>query len=320
MSVNSAEFKKAVAPIAPRLKLDPDRLLKVGGAHDPLSARLVERAGFPAVWLSGFCVSASYLGMPDSNLLTMSESTDVARRVAAAVTIPVIVDADNGFGDAMNTARAVREYGMGGVAGVCIEDNIFPKRCSLYAGAARELLSVKEMCEKLASAKKVAAQFGMLLIGRVESLIAGFGIEDAVTRANAYAEAGVDAVLIHSRSFAPLREITMSKRLTRPLVLVPTLFPQTPFSEMQEHGIAMAIYANQLMRAMVRAGQIAMERLLQAQSLSDADDLLVSVDDINHLVGVPAEWRAEKPSKENETHAAGKATGSIARGKPAVRV
>src|SRR6185369_9125807 len=113
----------AKAAVAPRLRLQPGRLLKVGGAHDPLSARLVERAGFPAVWLSGFCMSASYLGMPDVNLLSMSESTDIARRVAGSVNIPVIVDADNGFGDATNAARAVREYGMGGVVGVSIEDN-----------------------------------------------------------------------------------------------------------------------------------------------------------------------------------------------------
>ena len=238
-------------------------------------------------------MSASYLGMPDSNLLTMSESTDVARRVAGAVNIPVIVDADNGFGDAMNAARAVHEYGMGGVAGVSIEDNIFPKRCSLYAGASRELLSVPEMCDKLAAAKKAAAPFGMLLIGRVESLIAGIGVEDAIARANAYAEAGADAVLIHSKSFAPLKEIMTSRRLTKPLVLVPTLFPNTTFAEMQEHGVAVAIYANQMLRAMVKAGQKAMETLLNAKSLTEADDQLVTVDHINHLVGVPDEWRAE---------------------------
>ena len=277
--------------VAPRIKLNPSQLLKIGGAHDPLSARLVERAGFPAVWLSGFCVSATYLGMPDVNLLSMSESADVARRVAASVNIPVIVDADNGFGDATNAARAVREYGMAGVAGVCIEDNIFPKRCSLYPGADRELLPIEDMCKKLAAARKAAAPFGMLLIGRVESLIAGLGVEDAITRANAYAEAGADAVLIHGKNFAPLKEITSSRRLLRPLVVVPTLFGKTTFEEMRQQGIAAAIYANQLMRAMVKAGEAAMARLLNAGSLADGDDLLVSVDHINQLVGVPAEWR-----------------------------
>lgn len=292
MSDKRDGVKAAAAPGTSRLTLTPGRLLKVGGAHDALSARLVERAGFPAIWLSGFCVSSTFLGMPDVNLLTMSESTDVARRVCTAVNTPVIVDADNGFGDATNTARAVREYGMAGVSGICIEDNIFPKRCSLYPGADRELLSVQEMCDKLASARKAAAPFGMLLIGRVESLIADLGIEDAVKRANAYAEAGADAVLIHGRSFAPIKEIAASGRLTKPLVLVPTLFRQTQFAEMQAIGVSAVIYANQLMRAMVRAGQIALERLVNAEALSDADDLLVTVDDINKLVGVPAEWRS----------------------------
>jgi len=151
------------------------------------------------------------------------------------------------------------------------------------------------MCEKLAAARKAAAPFGMLLIGRVESLIAGLGVEDAIARANAYAEAGADAVLIHGKKFAPVREVLVSKRLLKPVVLVPTLFPQTTFAEMQSLGVSVAIYANQLMRAMVRAGEVALERLLAAQSLSDADDLLVSLDHINQLVGVPADWRAEKP-------------------------
>lgn len=288
----SASTDGSTAPASPRIRLHPEKLLKIGGAHDPLSARLVERAGFPAVWLSGFCMSATYLGMPDVNLLSMSESTDVARRVAGSVRIPVIVDADNGFGDAMNAARAVHEYGMGGVAGVCIEDNIFPKRCSLYPGANRELLPIPDMCAKLAAARKAAAPFGMLLIGRVESLIAGLGVEDAISRANAYAEAGADAVLIHGKTFAPIKEILQSRRLLKPLVLVPTLFGQTTFAEMQKLGAGAAIYANQLMRAMVRAGEAALERLLQASALSDADDLLVSVDHINQLVGVPSEWRS----------------------------
>src|SRR5262245_61988377 len=125
---------------AGRLKLNAGRLLRIGGAHDALSACLIEQAGFPAIWLSGFGVSAAHFALPDANLITMTESVDAARRVAVSVNIPVIVDADNGFGDPLNAARAVREYGAAGAAGICIEDNVFPKRCSLYASAPRELL------------------------------------------------------------------------------------------------------------------------------------------------------------------------------------
>src|SRR5882757_582693 len=145
------------------LQFRPGEFLKIGGAHDALSAVLLERAGFPALWVSGFAVSAAQFAMPDVNLVSMTESVDATRRICESVSVPVIVDADNGFGDATNAARAVREYGLAGAAGVCIEDNTFPKRCSLYPGAPRELISIEEMCLKLAAAKRAAAPFGIML-------------------------------------------------------------------------------------------------------------------------------------------------------------
>ncbi|HEY8746878.1 MAG TPA: isocitrate lyase/PEP mutase family protein [Tepidisphaeraceae bacterium] len=272
------------------LQLPKGTFFKIGGAHDALSALLLERAGFPAVWVSGFGLSAAHFAMPDVNLVTMTESVDATRRMAAAVKVPVIVDADNGFGDATNAVRAVQEYGKAGAAAVCIEDNIFPKRCSLYPGAPRELVSVDEMCQKLQAARRAADGYDMMLIGRVESLIADLGVEDAIKRANAYGEAGADAVLIHSKKFAPIKEIAESGRLNRPLIVVPTLFGQTPFKDMEACGIAAGIYANQMLRAMVRGCQTIAGKLLTAKSLSDLDTDLVSVSDINHLVKVPTDW------------------------------
>ena len=271
------------------------RLLKVGGAHDALSACLVEQAGFPAVWLGGFAVSAAQFALPDANLVTMTESVEAARRAAAVVKIPVIVDADNGFGDPLNVTRAMEEYRRAGVAGVCMEDNVFPKRCSLYGSAPRELLPVAEMCEKLAAARRVAAPAGLLLIGRVESLIAGLGADDALARANAYVEAGADAILIHARDFGPLRRIALSRRVGKPLVAVPTLFPQITLAELTECGFAAVIYANQLLRAMVRAGRGLLERLHRAESLAEVDPLISPLSEINQLVRVPAEWNVEDP-------------------------
>src|SRR5262249_17279256 len=129
------------------LQFPAGQLLKIGGAHDALSAVLLERAGFPALWVSGFALSAAQFAMPDVNLVPMTESVDATRRMCESVKVPVIVDADNGFGDANNVMRAVREYGMAGASGVCIEDNTFPKRCSLYPGAPRELISIEEMSD-----------------------------------------------------------------------------------------------------------------------------------------------------------------------------
>ena len=282
-----------------RIQFQHGQLMRIGGAHDALSARLLAEAGFAAIWMSGFGLAAAQFAFPDVNLVTMTESVEAARRAAAAAAAPLIVDADNGFGDSRNAARAVREYGQAGVAGICLEDNIFPKRCSLYPGAPRELVPLPEMCEKLESARRTADPFGMLLIGRVESLIAELGPEDAVTRANAYAEAGADAILIHSRTWAPLREIALSRRVTKPLVLVPTLFSDVSLAEAEACGFAAVIFANQLLRATVHAARAMLGPLLRAGALTDVDRFLCPVSDVNRLVGVPAEWdsAAGNPSK-----------------------
>lgn len=277
----------------PPLHLQPGTFLKIGGAHDALSAVLLERAGFPAIWMSGFALSAAQFAMPDVNLVSMTESIDATRRMSEAVKVPVIVDADNGFGDETNAFRAVREYGLAGAGGVCIEDNTFPKRCSLYPGAPRELVSIEEMTLKLKAAKRAAEPFGMVLIGRVESLIADLGPEDAIHRANAYADAGADIVLIHSKKFAPLRDIAKSGKLKKPLITVPTLFGDTTFEEMAACGIAGAILANQMLRSMVHSCQPMAKEMLEAKSLAALDHSLVKVTDINKLVKVPTGWSEE---------------------------
>lgn len=284
------------------LELVPGRPLRLGGAHDALSACLVEQAGFPAVWLSGFGVAAAQFDLPDANLVTLSESAEAARRVAAAVRIPVVVDGDNGFGDAFHAARATREYAAAGAAAVCLEDNAFPKRCSLWASAPRALVPPEEMAAKIAAAKKAAEPYGTLVIGRVESLIAGLGPEDALARARAYAEAGADAILIHARSFPPLGEIARSGRVPRPLVAVPTLYPEVPFSELADAGFAAVVYANQLLRAMVRAGRAALSLLRRAETLSEVEPLISPLEEIHRLVRVPPEWFVEKPQHGGNGH------------------
>jgi phosphoenolpyruvate phosphomutase len=298
-----------------RLELKADQFLKIGGAHDALSAVLLERAGFPALWVSGYALSAAQFAMPDVNLVTMTESVEATRRIAESVNVPVIVDADNGFGDATNVMRAVREYGLAGAAGVCIEDNTFPKRCSLYPGAPRELVSIEEMCEKLQAARRAADAFGILLIGRVESLIANLGAADAIKRANAYAEAGADAVLIHSKSFAPLQEIARSGRLKKPLIAVPTLFGQTTFEEMAACGIAGAIYANQMLRSMVHSCLTMADKMLSAASLSELDGSITPLSEINMLVKVPSGWsEGGTPASNGSVHATAGTTASRANG------
>jgi phosphoenolpyruvate phosphomutase len=250
----------------------------------------LERAGFQAIWASGFGVSAAQFAMPDVNLVTMTESVEATRRMAQSVHVPVIVDADNGFGDASNTMRSVREFGLAGAAGICIEDNTFPKRCSLYPGAERELVSIDEMCQKVAAAKRACEPFGMIVISRIESLIADLGSADAIERANAYADAGADAVLVHSKSFAPLREIALSGVIKKPLVLVPTLFSETTFKEMEECGFAAVICANQMLRCMARACREMAGMIFAADSLADLNGNICTLSEINELVKVSDEW------------------------------
>src|SRR6059036_1069931 len=213
------------------------------GAHDALSAKLAEEAGFDAIWASGFGISAVN-ALPDANILTMSETLDAVRRMSDAVRIPVIADCDNGFGNAINVMRTVAEYERAGVAGICIEDNIFPKRCSFYAGVQRELVPTDEHVRKIQAAKAAQHDPDFVVIARTEALIAGWGQDEALKRAAAYADAGADAVLIHSKSptFDELRAVSQQWSGRVPLVVVPTIFGSVTADELERHGFKIVIF------------------------------------------------------------------------------
>src|SRR5215203_70254 len=165
------------------------------GAHDAMSAMLIERAGFDVVWVSGFGVSTMAFGLPDLNLVTMTETLEAAIRIDRATNLPVLVDCDNGFGGFSNVLRTVAEFERAGLAGICLEDNLFPKRNSLYQGAARrELIDVGEQARRLKAAKQHQVDPDFVVVARVEALIAGHGVEAAIERAIAYSEAGADAI------------------------------------------------------------------------------------------------------------------------------
>ncbi len=169
----------------------------LAGAHDALTARLVEEAGFEGVWASGFEISASF-AVPDASILTMTELLEASRRMAAAVSIPVIADCDTGFGNAINAMRTVEAFERAGIAGLCIEDNVFPKRCSFYPGVKRLLAEVDEQAMKIRAALAARASADFVVVARTEALIAGWGLDEALRRGRAYADAGADGILIHS--------------------------------------------------------------------------------------------------------------------------
>ncbi len=263
------------------------RPVLAAGAHNGLTARLAQEAGFDALWASGFEISASH-AVPDANILTMSEALDAARDIREASRLPVIADCDNGFGNAINVKRAVQEYERAGIAAVCIEDNNFPKRCSFYTGVKRELVSPEEHAGKVRAAVTARIDPDFLVIARTEALIAGLGMEEALARAAAYAEAGADAILVHSRAETPHEVLEFGRRWDgrAPLVAVPTTYKQVSASELFAAGYRLVIFANHGLRAAVRAVRETLSALRRAECAAAVDPMIVPMDEIHRLVGV----------------------------------
>lgn len=268
-----------------RLLKEKDQLLAIG-AHDGLSGRLGERAGFDAIWASGFEISASH-GVPDASILDMSTHLAACAQIADAVSIPVIADCDSGYGNAINAAFAARKFAQAGIAGICIEDNIFPKRCSFYSGTRRELVSGKEHALKVRACKE-STSGELFVIARTEALIAGYDLADALDRAETYADAGADAVLIHSKAKTPDQVVEFGRRWTRstPLVAVPTTYDSIPAAELRPLGYRIVIFANQGLRAAIKAVQEVYARLLPAGRACILQGDIVSLQTVFELVGV----------------------------------
>jgi phosphoenolpyruvate phosphomutase len=272
-----------------RAALKKPGAIKIVGAHDALSARLIERAGFDGIWASGFAISASMKCIPDASFIDSSEQLAIERNIVEAVSIPVIADCDTGYGNALNVMRTVNDRERAGVAGICIEDNVYPKRCSFYAGVRRELIPIEEHCSKIKAAKAAQISPDFVIIARTEALIAGWGQEEALKRAEAYAEAGADAVLIHSKSkkFDELRTVYKAWSGRVPLVVVPTIFDQTTAAELEEAGAKIIIYANQPVRAAIRSMQDALALIKKDTRPGAANNIIVSLPEVYEIVGVP---------------------------------
>ncbi len=269
------------------------------GAHDAMSAKMIERHGFDAVWVSGLGVATMGYALPDLNIVTMSESLDAARRVDGATSLPVISDCDNGFGGLLNVVRTVQEFEQAGISAVCIEDNHFPKRNSLFAGdAKRELIPAKEQARRFRAAKKAQVTDEFMVIARIESLIAGHGVVDACERADAYVDAGVDAILIHSvdREAKDIDEFLASWGGVGsvPVVSVPTKYPTFGVEDLKAKGFDMVIFANHPMRAAVKAMDEILEVLKTTKRASVADESIVTVADIFAMVDTQAAIRLDE--------------------------
>jgi phosphoenolpyruvate phosphomutase len=280
---------------------DPRRTLLRGhdivlaaGAHDALSAKLAEDAGFDAIWASGFGISAVQ-ALPDANILTLTETLEAVRRIVDAVDIPVIADCDNGYGNAINVMRTAGEFERAGAAGICIEDNEFPKRCSFYAGVRRDLVPVEEHARKIEAATAARRDPGFIVIARTEALIVGLGLEEALRRARAYADAGADGVLVHSkaRDFDELRAFAAAWDRPVPLVAVPTTYPEVSAEELRAAGFRMAIFANQALRGAIVGMREILRAIRRSGRAASVEREIAPLEEVYALVGVP-ELRANE--------------------------
>ena len=286
-----------MAGIASRLrKLMGSRLTSIVAAHNGLGARLAEQAGFDGIWASGFELSASY-GLPDASLLSMTQHLDACRAMAEATGIPIVADIDTGYGNAINVMHVIERYEAAGMAAVVMEDKMFPKDTSLLAGGRQELVRVEEFQGKIEAARAARRDPDFMIVARVEALIAGMGQEEARMRGEKYAEAGADAILIHSKSKKPDEIVTFIKewRSPVPLVLVPTSYPELTEADIEKLGkVKLVIYANQGLRAAVTAMEKCFAQIRADRGIQNADKTIVPVERIFELQNVATMKEREK--------------------------
>jgi 2-methylisocitrate lyase-like PEP mutase family enzyme len=270
-----------------------DRLLVAPGCFDGLSARLVEEAGFEAAYLSGGAVARS-MGIPDIGLVTMSEVIERAAQVVAAVKIPIIADADTGYGNAVNLVRSVREFERTGVAAIHIEDQITPKRCGHLDG--KEVIPLPEMENKLQAALASRNDPDFLIIARTDAR-GVHGFDDAISRGRAFAKLGVDAIFVEApQSEAELEEIP---RALPDVPLLVNVFkggktPMLPVERLQQMGYRIAIYPSETQRAAIHAMRQALGLLKREGTTEKMDDALTTFKERDKVVGLDEWQRLEK--------------------------
>jgi len=267
-----------------RAKIEKKPLLKVGGAFDAMSAKLVETCGFDAVWAGSFAISATH-ALPDASILTMTEFFDVASNMSSTCEIPIIADCDTGYGGPSNVHYMTQKYEKAGISSICIEDKTFPKQNSLLENGKNDLLSEKEFVAKILAAKEARSNKNFIIIARVEALISGAGMKEAIKRANAYEHAGADAILIHSKQKTPdeIFEFTDSWKGSVPIVVVPTTYDSVKISDLSSHNIKMVIYANQTLRVAHTAMTKLLQELVKADRISEVKDKISTMQDIFDL-------------------------------------
>uniref|UniRef100_A0A7S3GEA3 phosphoenolpyruvate mutase n=1 Tax=Palpitomonas bilix TaxID=652834 RepID=A0A7S3GEA3_9EUKA len=270
-----------------RRMLESDQLEFAMEAHNGLSAKIVQNAGFNAVWASGLSMSAA-MGLRDANEASYTQVLDVLEMMADCVTVPILVDGDTGYGNFNNARRFVHLLEHRNIAGVCYEDKLFPKANSLLGEDVRQpLASIDEFCRKIEACKEGQADPDFVVVARVEAFIAGWGMEEALKRAEAYRQAGADAILIHSKKKdgEEIGAFMQEWNGRHPVVLVPTNYSSVPTQTFRDWGASLVIWANHTIRASITAMEEVVRTIHDEQSLTSVEKRVVPVKRIFELQG-----------------------------------
>ncbi|MEX2617893.1 MAG: phosphoenolpyruvate mutase [Alphaproteobacteria bacterium] len=267
-----------------QLLTDPEMAF-IMEAHNGLSARIVEEVGFKGVWASGLSISAA-LGVRDNNEASWTQVLEVLEFMSDATSIPILVDGDTGYGNFNNMRRLVTKLSQRGIAAVCIEDKLFPKTNS-FIGRAQPLADIDEFCGKIKAGKDSQLDDDFCVIARIEALIAGWGVDEALRRGEAYHAAGADAVLIHSKIAEPDEIFAFCREWGNrcPVVIVPTMYYATPTRQFRDHDISLVIWANHNMRAAMQAMRNISETIFRTETLADVEDTIPTVGEVFKITG-----------------------------------
>ena len=267
-----------------RKLLTSDQLEFICEAHNGLSAKIVQEAGFKGIWASGLSISAQF-GVRDNNEASWTQVLEDLEFMSDATTIPILLDGDTGYGNFNNMQRLVRKLEQRHIAAVCIEDKLFPKTNSFIKGDAQPMADMQEFCGKIKAGKDAQIDPDFCIIARVEAFICGWGLAEALRRAEAYRQAGADGILIHSALAVPDEILAFKQEWgTRcPVVIVPTKYYATPTEVFRQHGISMVIWANHMLRAAVAAMQKTARTLKEQEHLLSIEDKVAPVSEIFRL-------------------------------------
>jgi methylisocitrate lyase len=271
-----------------RLKklIEGDRIVVAPGAFNAFSAKIIEKAGFPVVYLTGYGASADILGAPDFGLLTLTEMAEHAARMAQAVNVPVIADGDTGYGNAINVRRTVMEYERAGVAAIQLEDQVSPKRCGHMEG--KEVIGAAEMVQKLRAAVDARKDPDFLIIARTDAR-AVLGLDEAIRRAKMYLDAGADVIFVEApQSREELARV--AKEVKAPLIANMIEHGKTPLltvKELEDLGYKLVTFPLATLYAAAKAVQDCVSELMRTGTTEGAIPNMLPFHEFNKLVGLP---------------------------------